>query len=131
MSTLVLAVFAPLLILSGMAVWAFWLRYSIPSWRAGKLSIREHKLPIGISFIVLGLFGESVLYGTARISGSYVQISNILPVVLFLKCCYVIGLGFAVAWEIKVRTGVSRLEEVFCVVLALFSMAAMTLAVFG
>lgn len=131
MNELLLAIFVPLGVAAAITAWVFWAWFTLPAARDGSLSVREHKLPIAISFIVLGLAGETVLYGYARWSSEYVAVSNIMPLVLACKACYLIGLNFAVAWAIRARTGISRLWQVFAASLTLWALSFTAIAVWG
>ena len=110
---LVLALFPPIFLFACVAVWVFWADYILPAWRDGVLSVREHKLPIALGFLVLGLAGETLMYGIARyLPGDYMAISQMMWLVGLNKLMYFIGLIFAVAWAIKMRTHLSYLGGV-------------------
>jgi hypothetical protein len=81
-------------------------------------------LAIFLPILVLGLAGETILYGLARLlPGSYYGISHIMPVVLACKMFYFIGLVFGVAWAIKMRTQTSYLGTVLGYATALWALA--------
>lgn len=128
---LVLAIFPPIFIFACLAVWVFWADYIIPAWNEGVLSIREHKLPIALGFLVLGLAGETLMYGISRfIPNAYERIGHMMVLVGLLKLLYFIGLVFAVAWAVKMRTQVSYLGRVVGAGAVLWGIALIMVLIF-
>lgn len=128
LNLIVLALFPTLFIFAVFAAWVFWADYILPAWNQGVLSVREHKLPIALGFIVLGLAGETLLNGlTSLLPSSYLNDDQITPLVLTLKLFYFFGLIFAVGWAIKMRTKVSYLGTVTAVAVAIWGLALLAL----
>lgn len=115
-----LAIFPILFILAAIAAGSFWFSFLLPAWQTRRLSLAEHKLPIGVGFILIGLVGETMLYRYGRFTGDYVLISRAYIFVGALKLSYVIGLVFAVAWLWRIKTGESHLWQVAATVAAAY-----------
>ena len=115
-----LAIFPILFVLAAIAAGSFWFTFIIPAWMTRRLSLAEHKLPISLGFILIGLVGETLLYGYGRFTGDYVLISRAYIFVGALKMSYVIGLAFAVAWLWRMKTGESHLWQVALMVAACY-----------
>lgn len=102
----VLALYPPVIVFSGWAVWLYVVNVLIPAYRSGVFNLSDHALVLAFALITSADFLENIYYGFARIDSKlYSAFSNFLPTVGILKTIILAGTIFAVAGYRKAITG--------------------------
>jgi len=108
----VLALYPPVIIFSGWAVYLYIVKVIAPAWRDGTFNLADHALVIAFALITAADFLENIYYGAARLDkGLYIAMTGFLPTVGILKVVILGGTIFAISGYRKALYGKMQLTQ--------------------
>ncbi len=121
---LVLGIYAPIVVFSGIACYLFLSRLLIPAMKEGSFSVDQYAIGVSACAALAAHFGESLYYGVPRWVGEWDRFNDFLVGVGLLKLLILVSSVFAVAALSQAATSATHLGRLTVIAAALWAGAS-------